>query len=37
MSEGKPEKVADKIVEGRMAKYYEEVCLYDQPFVKENT
>jgi len=37
IGEGKPEKVADKIVEGRMAKYYEEVCLYDQPFVKENT
>jgi elongation factor Ts len=37
IQEGKPEKVADKIVEGRMAKYYEEVCLYDQPFVKENT
>ena len=37
ISEGKPEKVADKIVEGRMAKYYEEVCLLDQPFVKENT
>ena len=37
IAEGKPEKVADKIVEGRMAKYYEEVCLYQQPFVKENT
>jgi elongation factor Ts len=37
ISEGKPEKVADKIVEGRMAKFYEEVCLYNQPFVKENT
>jgi len=37
LGEGKPEKVADKIVEGRMGKYYEEVCLYDQPFVKENT
>ena len=37
INEGKPEKIADKIVEGRMAKYYEEVCLYDQPFVKENT
>src|SRR5579872_1852039 len=37
IGEGKPEKVAAKIVEGRMAKYYEEVCLYDQPFVKENT
>ena len=36
-NEGKPEKMLDKIVEGRMAKYYEEVCLYEQPFVKENT
>jgi elongation factor Ts len=35
--EGKPEKMADKIVEGRMQKYYEEVCLYEQPFIKENT
>jgi elongation factor Ts len=35
IAEGKPEKVADKIVEGRMAKYFEEVCLMDQPFVKE--
>ena len=37
MNEGKPEKVAEKIVEGRMAKFYEEVCLYEQPFVKENS
>jgi elongation factor Ts len=37
LNEGKPEKVAEKIVEGRMAKFYEEVCLLDQPFVKENT
>jgi elongation factor Ts len=37
LNEGKPEKVAEKIVEGRMAKFYEEVCLYEQPFVKENT
>jgi elongation factor Ts len=29
--------MADKIVEGRMNKYYEEVCLYEQPFIKENT
>ena len=35
--EGKPEKILDKIVEGRMAKYYEEVCLYEQPFIKDNT
>jgi elongation factor Ts len=36
-NEGKPEKVWDRIVEGRIVKYYEEVCLYEQPFVKENT
>jgi elongation factor Ts len=36
-AEGKPEKVLDKIVEGRLAKFYEEVCLYDQPFIKENS
>jgi elongation factor Ts len=33
--EGKPANVIDRIVEGRLAKYYEEVCLLDQPFVKE--
>jgi elongation factor Ts len=37
INEGKPEKMADKIVEGRMNKFYEEVCLYEQPFIKENT
>lgn len=36
-NEGKPEKVLDRIVEGRIAKFYEEVCLLDQPFVKEAT
>jgi elongation factor Ts len=35
--EGKPEKVLDRIVEGRITKFYEEVCLLDQPFVKEAT
>jgi elongation factor Ts len=35
LKEGKPEKVVDKIVEGRLQKYYEEVCLLDQPFVKD--
>ncbi len=35
LQEGKPEKVLDKIVEGRLQKYYEEVCLLDQPFVKD--
>jgi elongation factor Ts len=37
LGEGKPEKMVDKIVEGRMNKYFEEVCLYEQPFIKENT
>jgi elongation factor Ts len=37
LNEGKPEKMVDKIVEGRLQKYYEEVCLYEQPFIKENT
>jgi elongation factor Ts len=36
-NEGKPEKMLDKIVEGRMAKYYEEVCLLEQPFIKDNS
>ncbi len=35
--EGKPEKILDRIVEGRLSKFYEEVCLLDQPFVKEAT
>jgi elongation factor Ts len=35
--EGKPEKILDKIVEGRLAKFYEEVCLLEQPFIKDNT
>ncbi len=37
LAEGKPEKIVDKIVEGRLGKFYEEVCLYDQPFIKDNT
>src|SRR5512132_1726772 len=37
LGEGKPEKLIDKIVEGRMAKFYEEICLLEQPFVKEAT
>lgn len=35
LKEGKPEKVADKIVEGRINKFYKEVCLLEQPFVKD--
>src|SRR6516165_11864276 len=34
---GKPAQVVEKIVEGKMAKFYEEVCLLDQPFIKEQT
>ena len=34
---GKPDHVAEKIVEGKMAKFYEEVCLYEQPFIKDQT
>lgn len=32
---GKPEKVIDKIVEGKLKKFYTEVCLLDQPYVKD--
>ncbi len=37
LQEGKPEKMIDKIIEGRMHKFYEEVCLYEQPFIRENS
>ncbi len=33
----KPENVLDKIVEGRMTKFYAETCLLEQPFVKDTT
>jgi elongation factor Ts len=32
---GKPANVIEKIVEGKMSKFYEEVCLYEQPFIKD--
>jgi elongation factor Ts len=35
LNEGKPEKIVDKMVEGRMNKYYEENCLLEQVFVKD--
>ncbi len=35
LNDGKPENIADRIAEGRMKKYYEEYCLYQQPFVKD--
>jgi elongation factor Ts len=34
---GKPAAVVEKIVEGKMAKFYEEVCLLEQPFIKDQT
>lgn len=34
---GKPAPVIEKIVEGKMSKFYEEVCLLEQPFIKEQT
>ena len=37
IADGKPEKILDKIVEGRLSKYFEEICLMEQPFIKENT
>ena len=36
LAEGKPEHIADKIVEGRLKKYYSEVCLLEQPFIKDS-
>ncbi len=35
LNEGKPEKIVDKMVEGRMNKFYEENCLMEQAFVKD--
>jgi elongation factor Ts len=37
LNEGKPPAVVDKMIEGRMNKFYEEICLLEQPFVKEPT
>lgn len=35
INEGKPEAIAEKMVEGRLNKFYSEICLLDQPFVKD--
>lgn len=37
IEEGKPENVADKIVDGRMSKFYEEIVLLEQPFIKDDS
>jgi elongation factor Ts len=36
VSEGKPEKILDKIVEGRIEKYFKETCLIEQVYIKDN-
>jgi len=36
LEEGKPEEIADKIVAGRLKKFYADVCLLEQPFVKDD-
>lgn len=35
LAEGKPEKIIDRIIQGKLNKYYEEVCLLNQKFVKD--
>ncbi|NLG87877.1 MAG: translation elongation factor Ts [Clostridiaceae bacterium] len=35
MNEGKPEQIAEKMVAGRLEKYYKQVCLLEQPFIKD--
>lgn len=37
INEGKPANIVDRMVEGRIKKYYEEVCLLNQPFVKDQS
>ncbi|KMK96490.1 translation elongation factor Ts [Rossellomorea marisflavi] len=34
LNEGKPENIVEKMVEGRLSKYFEDICILDQPFVK---
>ena len=36
LEEGKPEKIVEKMVDGRINKYYKEVCLVEQEFVKDS-
>lgn len=37
LNEGKPQQIVDRMVEGRVKKYYEDVCLLNQPFVKDSS
>ena len=36
LNEGKPEKIVDKMVEGRIKKFYKEICLMEQPYIKDS-
>jgi len=36
LNEGKPEQIVDKMVKGRISKFYKEICLLEQPFVKNS-
>ena len=35
LTEGKPEKIVDRIIDGKLKKYYEDVCLMNQRFIKD--
>ena len=37
LNEGKPEKIVDKIVEGRLSKFYQDNCLLEQAYVKDDS
>jgi elongation factor Ts len=36
-AEGKPDNVVEKIVDGKMKKYYKEACLLEQPYIKDDS
>lgn len=36
LAEGKPEQIVDKIVDGRLSKFYSEICLLEQPFIRDS-
>ncbi|NLY79701.1 MAG: translation elongation factor Ts, partial [Lysinibacillus sp.] len=36
LNEGKPEKIVEKMVEGRLGKFFEQICLLEQAFVKDS-
>jgi elongation factor Ts len=36
LAEGKPENIVEKIVDGAIKKYYKEVCLLEQPFIRDD-